>query len=1571
MPTEPYEVVPRFDPSRPYEIVPRFDPSKPYQVVRLENRDSYEAQLEDLGITPAEAAEATRLSDRKADLFAAQQEALRQGEYWQGVADRIDRLTATTVEPLTRPLSGAVGRAADVFVPGPPVIEPTLQQAGIHLPRAGEAETTAGKVAAGTYNAVADLVSSLTSPDTLALLPAATSKTVLTAWISQMAGEQPERVMRAAELFKQGKTQEGVQEVATGIGELGLVEVGRRHVMRSPEVLTAYDVEGLPRLNINRRGQVVDQPSPDLVARNLAATGTLRATEQRAFGPPEADRPPGMVQFERVPLFNRSGEVLDVQVRPARIREIVLEEPSIIQPELKSPRIREIVLEEPSIIETEPKIRPAPAISEPLPPDAANAAPAAEGLTAPPSEPVSARPETFTAPDARLGAESPDARGLQTTERIAAAGAEAPAPVPSQQAIAGRASAAALESQRPPDILDFIQDQVGAVRKHTGVAEHSQSLYDSEAYSKLLARRQLATKILAKGGVPADVAAQAAFEAGWLREPSADALWERMEAAAATRAVFYRTRGGPEAQKLRQQQQQSDNFAAAQRPSIRRESVTAGELNTGDRFKLKGEDFEVRALEFDPDTLDVTAVRVKDGPKFGDQTVSADLSLKIDKGSLQTKKPDTSFDPQRVPGIVSNTAAEAWADRTIAEGRQRLHAGIDPELMAAYLTKGVAHLERGTRQFAAWSRKMLADYGDAIRPHLRTLFEQSQRTLQQLSADGRKMRGLSRRGTTSEQLPEASRARLTTDPASFYRKQRAKTIEDAVALMTNAELRRPLDLALEGNAQNWVARQLELSRRLMADPVTRAEGYALFQGLSKTGTSFGQLVNQFKLLRNSTPDGLLEIVNRRLVEQGAPALTPPQRIQLRVLAGQNLKHIAAWRGAEEAWARQPTRANFKAVVEARAAAEASGRFFNERVQRMVPRGFWDTLTAMSMGNKLSMLSQERNVVANLALMPWRAAARLPAAAIDMLDSLIRAKPREIALVPQYAWAGAGRAALDALPEAARVLYRGDTASGLGKGETHINLRPLVALKEIIAGELLKPNKRLAHRLTLLAEASPPAYFATGMLRGVNALDMPFFAAARGRLITEELKLMQKRSGGKLKTTSELVRQAVLAPELFLSPKALARINQEALGSVFQDPNIFTRWVVGLEQMAPGPARFLLRNIMPFISLPINWAGKLLGWSPAGFFTHAARYALQGNSRAAKLATGEAIIGSMAWYAASYLFSKGILAPPLDSEDEKQKMRLLSGDIMPPNHVNLSGLRRLLAGENPAWRPGDETKDFTYYGSVVGAQMQIVAAAHYKAEKQPVPTGLSEEWSRFLFDATAGAGNYLVNQTFLTGVRDLLEALRSDRKMEAWLASYIGALTDTAVPRQLESINTAVREFQREIKDDALDKRLHNGLVNRLGLFTTADDDLPFKRDVWGRPLRSTPEGSNPWLYQLFDVGKSRQMAADPIKIEIYNLARRTGDLRAIPTPPDKSLTIQGRTYQLTAVQHSRLQELIGQRRELLANRLFNAQFLRRSDAQKLSILQRAWALGSHAGVAVFYREAQDELTEKPKPKGFR
>lgn len=58
------------------------------------------------------------------------------------------------------------------------------------------------------------------------------------------------------------------------------------------------------------------------------------------------------------------------------------------------------------------------------------------------------------------------------------------------------------------------------------------------------------------------------------------------------------------------------------------------------------------------------------------------------------------------------------ARENLKKNRNRLGAGLDPELMGNVITIGGAHFERGVRDLAAWSTEMVRDLGESVRSYL-------------------------------------------------------------------------------------------------------------------------------------------------------------------------------------------------------------------------------------------------------------------------------------------------------------------------------------------------------------------------------------------------------------------------------------------------------------------------------------------------------------------------------------------------------------------------------------------------------------------------------------------------------------------------------------------------------------------------------------------------------------------------------------------------------------------------------------------------------------------------------------
>jgi len=108
--------------------------------------------------------------------------------------------------------------------------------------------------------------------------------------------------------------------------------------------------------------------------------------------------------------------------------------------------------------------------------------------------------------------------------------------------------------------------------------------------------------------------------------------------------------------------------------------------------------------------------------RFGDGSESTHLPEKIEtpvEEKPESKPTEEATQPSEKPKTTEEKSQlELWADNTIQESKKRLNVGLDPEVLSAYAIKGAFKIARGVKDFTAWSKEMLSEFGEAIRPHL-------------------------------------------------------------------------------------------------------------------------------------------------------------------------------------------------------------------------------------------------------------------------------------------------------------------------------------------------------------------------------------------------------------------------------------------------------------------------------------------------------------------------------------------------------------------------------------------------------------------------------------------------------------------------------------------------------------------------------------------------------------------------------------------------------------------------------------------------------------------------------------
>lgn len=218
--------------------------------------------------------------------------------------------------------------------------------------------------------------------------------------------------------------------------------------------------------------------------------------------------------------------------------------------------------------------------------------------------------------------------------------AEAPAQPPARKRTnAGLDAIRQARASRPPDVLDWIAENIGTIRSKGGASEANRGNYDN-GYD--FARAGGNRNLFHRTGMEPDVAAQAAYDARMIPEPTVDALWEAMGQARGGREAYFKSlrRQAADAKEYSDQADRFDRAAQGKRdgrlPKESRtvEEILVDDLMPGDEFKLAGEPVTVSGFDTDPETGEVTGLVLDDGRKFGTQRVAAGTALRVDAGTI-------------------------------------------------------------------------------------------------------------------------------------------------------------------------------------------------------------------------------------------------------------------------------------------------------------------------------------------------------------------------------------------------------------------------------------------------------------------------------------------------------------------------------------------------------------------------------------------------------------------------------------------------------------------------------------------------------------------------------------------------------------------------------------------------------------------------------------------------------------------------------------------------------------------------------------------------------------------------
>jgi cell wall-associated NlpC family hydrolase len=370
------------------------------------------------------------------------------------------------------------------------------------------------------------------------------------------------------------------------------------------------------------------------------------------------------------------------------------------------------------------------------------------------------------------------------------------------------------------------------------------------------------------------------------------------------------------------------------------------------------------------------------------------------------------------------------------------------------------------------------------------------------------------------------------------------------------------------------------------------------------------------------------------------------------------------------------------------------------------------------------------------------------------------------------------------------------------------------------------------------------------------------------------------------------RAATILKNLEEYPDLGKEIEDAARHMVFQERrNVpLPRMMPGGKPVAGDVGRFAVSQVAPFIQTPANITAQGAGMSPLGFGgaleaargvremptgTRAERYArgrqvLLAEERAARAVVGTGILG-----AGLALGSAGMLTGAY-SEDPKVNTTYPQG-----------------------WRPwslriGDPVTDNTYYiplqnFAVAGVPLAIAAILtdpthHGKTVMDPEEFGM----------AVTGLGKYVLDNTFLQGMSDFVDALQDPgRRGGQFFESLAGSYGPySAMGREIQrSMGTATRNPREGIR----------GLIDAMEAnYPGLSGDVPPALTPLGEERTQGATGAGRLVPFRYDIERDEPT---------LQVLRSSGV--AVPTVP-KAVGLKGGSVELTEAERAQLQQLRGQ-----------------------------------------------------------
>jgi len=877
---------------------------------------------------------------------------------------------------------------------------------------------------------------------------------------------------------------------------------------------------------------------------------------------------------------------------------------------------------------------------------------------------------------------------------------------------------------------------------------------------------------------------------------------------------------------------------------------------------------------------------------------------------------------------------------------------------------------------------------------------------QQEAGQPKKMRRFSQRVA---QNVEELREDIINNPESYYEPMVYAEIRDRLAEMSHEELitemmSEKLNNLSSAGGQIGVMAGIERMNRALAEG-DFATVDAVQEKLAKIGTAAGQILRQFGELRTTTPANFVSFIERQMMRYGKE-MTDAQRKRITDIANRYLQAQAQYKDtiAKISFDTGMSKADYDALE--KQAKEQQQRiadieneidtFSNTNIER----GWGDLGSMLIQGNLLTPMSQSTNFFANLVnaslVIPRDIAATLLErpyrAVLSALGKETQPTNRQFSMSAYlHGVRMFGKGAFQAWNEF--FTGKNDDVSEWRMQRGFAPMRSMLALLSP-KGIMVKKAKEKGVEIDSPLSSSQKAKLFVQASFGVPAeimFRMLSFGDTPFRRFIEGVETYQAAKQAGVTRDREKLRQFLKNPPR----NVLLQAEEAGKELTFQQDTDFSRkaqkFLNGLVSHAENKTgskswgqfvKFVLKSNVPYVKTPANILTETLEYA---FWPLAlAKGVMKGNKgdvRGATQSFAKGALGYMISQAAMELIKNGLLSGEPDYGGDEAE-RNLAYDQFPPSSINLTGLQRYVNGGDPSLQEGDRFysyKKLGLPGVIMGAMTK------FPEDDMPNQQGFMDDFYANVLRGT-GTFNYMLDQSFIQGINNFINVIsetdpdRLDNAAERWMTSTFTAMSATAIPNSLYTVNRARREFlpdtriakgksgvREKLKYRVLDAAFGMGILDEEEFY----EKVPVKVNWKGLPIQQTPPGASAWQYNLLDITKARQGEADPVSNEIYRLYEVTDEVSNVVSTPsfarnqtmtvpklDRKVRNQLRTaglrvtfaddkefYQdriaLSTEQLNQLMQVAGQQRYADVQELISSgKYARMSDEERLSALDK-------------------------------